>query len=114
MRPEDIGPILAIEENRQRKITRQKWSAAFREDFNSSRPSQRCMRAHRFANQVLAMMHAFIPDACRDAAFEELALNAYGSDFELAQVPPSRDAETAEALRKAAVTLMPQIINPEK
>ena len=113
MKPEDIGPILAIEESRQRKLTRKKWEDEFRIDYNSSRPSQRCMRAYHFANQMLALMRDFVPDACRDAAFEELAVNAYGSDLEIVQVPPERDATAAAELRRLKVTLSPTMIIPK-
>lgn len=101
MKPEDIGPILALAEHRERKEWRRKAEADFRADNESIMPSPRCARARQFAYQVQHMLNKFIPDACRDDAITELMIIAYGHDIEIAQVPPHRDTLDKATLEAA-------------
>ncbi len=101
MQPEDIGPILALAEHRERKEWRRKAEADFRADNESMRPSLRCARARQFAYQVQDMLNKFIPDACREDAITELMVMAYGHDIEITQVPPERDTLAKAALDAA-------------
>ncbi len=110
MKPEDIGPILAIEERRQRQKWRRDQEAALRDDAESRMPSPRVARSRHFAFQIMGMLSKHIPEACHDDALTELMVNAYGHDIEIAQVPPERDAEREAALRAAEVTLAPKFI----
>ena len=92
MKLEDIGPILAMAEHRERKEWYRRQREAFKADHDSRMPSDRVPRARQFASQVMAMMQKFIPEACVDQAYEELMITAYGHDVEIVQVPPDRDA----------------------
>lgn len=113
MKPEDIGPILALVEHRERKERRAKIEADFNADERSFNPSPRAMRARLFASQVLGMVSRFTPEACRDDVFREVALCAYDGDWEITQVPPERDATAAAELRRMQVTLSPTMIIPK-
>lgn len=113
MQPEDIGPILAMAEHRERKEWHRKQREAFRADWNSSNPSDRCRRARHFASQVMAMLHKFVPEACVDEAFEELMVTAYGHDVEIVQVPLERDAQNAARMEEAMMQVAAPIIIPK-
>lgn len=110
MKPEDIGPILAMAERRERQEWRRKQEAAMRADNDSRMPSPRATRARYFAYQIMSMLSKHIPEACHNEALTELMVNAYGHDLEIAQVPPERDAERAASLKAAEVTLAPKFI----
>lgn len=110
MKPEDIGPILAIAERRERQEWRRKQREALLKDQDSMMPSPRSMRARQFAYQVFGMIEKFVPEACRDDVIEELMINAYGNDIEITQVTSERDVERAAALKAAEVALMPKFI----
>lgn len=110
MKLEDIGPILALAEHRERREWRRKQEDALRADNDRLMPSPRAMRARRFAYQIMGMLKKHIPEACHDDAITELMVNAYGHDIEIAQVPPERDAEAAAALGAAEVTLAPKMV----
>lgn len=110
MKPEDIGPILAMAEHRERREWRRKQSEAFRDDGNSRMPSDRYRRACQFGHQVLSMLQKFIPEACVDDALEELMTTAYGHDVEIRSVPPERDAERAAAIKAAEAMIHPPTI----
>lgn len=110
MKPEDIGPILAMAEHRERREWRRKQEAALCAENESMMPSPRATRARHFAYQIMGMLSKHIPEACHDDALTELMVNAYGHDIEIAQVPSERDAEAAATLRAAEVTLAPKFI----
>lgn len=112
MQPEDIGPILAMVEREERRKWRREQEEALREDDGSRMPSPRAARARHFAYQIMHMLSKHIPEACHNEALTELMVNAYGHDLEIAQVPPSREAERKAALRAAEVSLMPRMIIP--
>lgn len=50
----------------------------------------------------------------RVVSHDELMLNAFGLDVEIAQVPPERDAEAAARLKAAEVMLAPRMIVPKQ
>lgn len=101
MKLEDIGPIIAIEERRQRREWHQKQKQALRDDMNSPMPSQRAARARRFAHQIMHLLRRHVPEACESEALEELMIHAYGNDIEIVEVPPDRDALAKAALDAA-------------
>lgn len=61
-------------------------------------PSDRVIRARHFAYSVMSMVRQYVPEACESEMLEELMINAYGHDIEIAQVPPERDV-----IKKAAI-----------
>ena len=85
-----------------------KWRVRMREESEKFTP--RYQRARHHAHAMLAVVVNFVPDACREGAFEELMLTFFASDFEIVTVPPTRDAERAATLADAMVNIKPQII----
>lgn len=69
----------------------------------------RAQRARHHANSMLAIVSKFIPEACREDAYDEFMLSFFWGDFEIVQVPPDRDAKAASDLK--AARMMP---NPRK
>jgi hypothetical protein len=65
----------------------------------------RAERARHHANSMLHTVSKFIPDACREDAYEELLLSFFWGDFEIVRVPPERDAQAAAELKRMATTI---------
>lgn len=74
--------------------------------------TQRYVRAKRIAAHVLALTERYIPDACRDAAYEEVLLRAFEADVEIVRVTPERDAMEAAERRVMETTVSAAVFMP--
>jgi hypothetical protein len=99
-----------IHERNELRDKRREAERQLHDEYMAGTP--RSMRASQFANQVLALLDKFIPEACRREAHDELVLNAFQMDVEIVPVPPERDAQAAAELKRVSITL-PQYIIPK-
>lgn len=106
----DIDLIRTLADREAQKARRLKAEAAFKKDWGGLSPSDRARRASQFAHQVLGMVRQYMPEVVWEKAWEDIAVTAYDVDVEIAQVPPTRDAEKETALRAAEMTLRPATI----
>lgn len=81
------------------------WRDRLIDEMAESTP--RAQRAQRFVNQVMHLMHEFIPSdrECVRRINDALLLDAFRADMEIVNVSPERDADVGAKLRAAATTL---------
>lgn len=105
--PNDIYMQRVVEQTKHR-TEKAAMHKRLRDELDKGTP--RAMRAIRHARYVLAAVSKFVPDACRDDAYEELLLGFFWQDLEIVEVPPERDIEMKAEIEAHKFTLPKMII----
>jgi hypothetical protein len=106
----DASAMLAIKHLAE--IERAKERGAVERDLTRSRMvdemrngTPRAQRATHHARSMFHTVSKFVPEACREDAYDELLLSFFWGNFEIVQVPPDRDRQEAASIRASMMEL---------